>query len=107
MGARHWIDQGNADRHGTWLRNAKFSVDGRRVFTTSDDRTVRIWDAASGKETAKLVGHTGAIWALAVSPTGEHILSASADGTARIWDASTGLELRVLEGHDGPIEDAQ
>ena len=42
----------------TWLA---FSPDGTRAFTSSSDKTARIWDAASGKEVRKLEGHTEAV----------------------------------------------
>jgi WD40 repeat protein len=32
--------------------SAAFSPDGARIVTASDDRTARIWDAATGKETS-------------------------------------------------------
>ena len=39
------------------MQSAAFSPDGSRIVTASDDKTARIWDAASGKEIAVLRGH--------------------------------------------------
>jgi WD40 repeat protein len=57
----------------------------------------------------RLVGHSGEVWAVAISPDGKYIASAAgtvavgADGVADnsliLWDASTGQIVRRFEGH--------
>src|SRR5215472_6713559 len=47
--------------HSGSISVAAFSPDGRRVVTASDDRTARLWDAASGAEIAVLKGHTDSV----------------------------------------------
>jgi APAF-1 helical domain/WD domain, G-beta repeat len=42
--------------HYDRVTSASFSSDGRRIATASDDRTARIWDAASGREIRVLRG---------------------------------------------------
>jgi WD40 repeat protein len=39
------------------VNSAAFSPDGARIVSASDDKTARIWDAASGKEIVILRGH--------------------------------------------------
>jgi WD40 repeat protein len=67
--------------------SAAFSPDGTRIVTASDNKTARIWDAASAKEIAALRGHGKALNFAAFSPDGTRIVTASWDETARIWDA--------------------
>jgi WD40 repeat protein len=55
----------------------------------SDDKTARIWDAASAKEIAVLRGYDGAVFSAAFSPDGLRIVTASQDKTARIWDVAS------------------
>ena len=85
---------------------AAFSPDGRRILTASDDRTARIWDAATGAPLAVLAGHGGPVYAAVFSPDGRRIVTASEDGTARLWDGATGATLMVLAGHGGPVHAA-
>ena len=35
--------------HTNWVRCAKFSSDGRLIVSCSDDKTIKLWDIASGK----------------------------------------------------------
>jgi WD40 repeat protein len=53
-----------------------FSPDGKTVVSGSDDRTVRLWDVASGAETAKLEGHSDWVNCVAFSPDGKTLFPA-------------------------------
>src|SRR5206468_4225458 len=46
-----------------------------------------------------LVGHTGEVWGVALSPDGSLAASASADKTVRLWDTASGQGLHTLIGH--------
>ena len=73
------------------------------VATASKDGTVRLWDVASGRQKAVLIGHWGPVNAVEFSPDGNQILTAGADRTARLWDASTARQRLVLYGHTAPV----
>ncbi len=81
------------------MRSVAFSPDGARIVTASQDRTARVWDAATGKEIAVLRGHEDSVYSAAFSPDGARVVTASVDRTARVWDAATGKEIAVLRGH--------
>src|SRR5262245_1579062 len=93
------------DDHDGFVYSAAFSPDGTRIVTASDDKTARIWDAASAKEIAVL-RHDDAVHSAAFSPDGSRIVTASNDETARIWDAATATETAVLRGHDDTVNSA-
>jgi WD40 repeat protein len=62
-----------------------------------------VWDAKTGAELRKLVGHDRVVRAVAVTPDGARIITGSDDKTARVWDASTGAQLLKLEGHTSAV----
>jgi WD40 repeat protein/tRNA A-37 threonylcarbamoyl transferase component Bud32/TPR repeat protein len=92
--------------HSGKLRSAVFSPDGRRIATSADDGTARIWDATLGEELQRLRGHTARVRSVAFSPDGGRIATSSNDGTARIWDGATGRELLRLAGHSADVSAA-
>jgi WD40 repeat protein len=79
--------------------NVCISADGKRVLTSSADKTLRIWDADTGKCLHVLKGHTERIVGAALSKDGKRALSGSDDRTIRLWDTTTGKELDKLTGH--------
>jgi WD40 repeat protein len=64
-----------------------------------DDRTVRLWNPESGKQTRAFEGHSGWIRSVAFSPDGDILASASTDQTIKLWDVQSGRLLQTLEGH--------
>ena len=65
------------------------------------DGTARTWDA-DGTPRVTLTGHTGPVYAVAISPDGSWLATASSDGTARTWDAD-GTPRVTLTGHTGRV----
>jgi WD40 repeat protein len=88
------------------IRSASFSADDKRIVAASDDKTARLWDAATAKEIAVLRGHDEGVSSAAFSPDGTRIVTASDDKTARQWDAATAKEIAVLRGHDEGVSSA-
>ncbi len=93
---------GRAISHGI-PADLAFSPDGKRIAAAGFDRTVKVWDAASGQEVLILKGHTDRVETLAFSPDGSRIASAGWDQTVKVWDAVTGREIRTFRGHVGSV----
>ncbi len=82
---------------------------GTCAVTGSVDRTLRVWDVASGKERLVLTGHGSRITTCAISSDGSFIVSGSGDHytdqppgkdqSLRKWDAQSGQELGVFVGN--------
>ena len=89
------------DGHKDWV-NAVAWAPGGLIASASDDSTVRVWEAASGKCLGVLEGHNSRVNSVAWAPDGL-IASASDDSTVRVWEAASGQCLGVLEGHEGSV----
>ncbi|WP_437290536.1 pentapeptide repeat-containing protein [Sorangium sp. So ce406] len=80
-----------------------WAPDGKRLASAGDDATLRLWDATTRKELARLVGHSHRVLAVAWSPDGRRLASAGDDRTLRLWDAATGRELSRFVDHSDVV----
>ena len=77
------------------------SRDGTRLLSASVDKTIRLWDIATGQELRRFIGHTDKAVCVVFSPEETRAASAGHDGTVRIWDVQSGSEIYCLRGHRG------
>ena len=80
-----------------------FSPDGQTVASGSGDKTVKLWDAATGTLRSTLEGHSDWVRAVAFSPDGQTVASGSDNDTVKVWDAAGGQLLDTI-GADGHID---
>jgi hypothetical protein len=66
-----------------------------RIYTASDDKTVKVWDATTHVEVTTLKGHTRAVYSVAVAYG--RIYTASKDETVKVCDAATHAEVATLK----------
>ena len=73
--------------HSREVLAAVFHPDGARIASGGHDRSILIWDAATGLELVRLPGHTWYVFSLAFSPDGQRLVSGSGVAMVRLWDA--------------------
>ncbi|GBL16328.1 serine/threonine-protein kinase F [Microcystis aeruginosa NIES-1211] len=84
--------------HSGQVYSLAYSPDGRYLASGSKDRTIKIWEVATGKGLRTLTGHSGVVLSVAYSPDGRYLASGSQDKTIKIWEVATG-KVRTLTGH--------
>lgn len=64
--------------------------DGRTIVSASHDRSVRVWEVATGRTRTVLFGHEGPVQGVCATPDGRRAISAASDGVLILWDLETG-----------------
>src|SRR2546429_8235759 len=85
-----------ARRDHVAVRAVRFSPDGTRVATGSEDGSARVFDAATGAELARL-DHDGTVWGAAERPVGKGGGSGSAAEPSKEYEPATRAEPRRLD----------
>jgi WD40 repeat protein/serine/threonine protein kinase len=80
-----------------------FSPDGKLALSASWDKTLRLWDRASGHCHRVFEGHSEPVRSVAMSLDCKVAASGSMDKTVRLWEVGTGACLRSLEGHSRQV----
>mgnify|MGYP001566767609 FL=1 len=75
------------------VASVAFSPDSKQVASGLGNRTVQLWNAATGVALQTLKGHSGLVSSVAFSPDSKQVVSGSGDETVRLWDSTTGAAL--------------
>src|ERR1039457_4153402 len=89
--------------HSGSVSDVALTPNGKWAVSASEDRTLKVWDLATGRALRTLEGRSNRVSGVAVTPDGKRAVSASWDGTLKVWDLETGRALRTLEGHSKAV----
>ncbi|KAM0899443.1 hypothetical protein ACQ4PT_021306 [Festuca glaucescens] len=85
--------------HLGWVRSIAFDPGNEWFCTGSADRTIKIWDLASGTLKLTLTGHIEQVRGLAVSQRHTYLFSAGDDKQVKCWDLEQNKVIRSYHGH--------
>jgi WD40 repeat protein len=85
------------------ITSLAYSRDGNYLLSGHQDGSLRVWDAAKGREIATLRGHTSTVASVDFSPDGDRLVSASHDHTVKLWDIDACEVVLTLTGHTGEV----
>lgn len=77
------------------------------MASAGEDRSIMLWDIASGKRIKKLTGHTGFIYSLSFSADSGVLVSGGADSTVCVWDVNTENTSAMASYMDTETNDAK
>jgi WD40 repeat protein len=96
-----------SEGHTEGVAGVAGTPDGALLVSVSNDKSVRLWDAATGKPVEVLQGHTAWVGSVVITPDGTRAITAGGGSKGsddapceiRVWDLKTQKELMKLEGH--------
>jgi guanine nucleotide-binding protein subunit beta-2-like 1 protein len=88
--------------HREWVSCVRFSPNLATPLIVSAgwDKMVKVWNLTHCKLRTNLIGHTGYVNTVTVSPDGSLCASGGKDGTAMLWDLNEGRHLSSLDAGD-------
>lgn len=85
--------------HLGWVRCVSVDPANEWFVTGSGDRTLKIWDLASGTLRITLTGHISAVRGVCVSARHPYLFSVGEDKLVKNWDLETNKVIRAYHGH--------
>ncbi|CAG8447581.1 13116_t:CDS:2 [Cetraspora pellucida] len=85
--------------HLGWVRSIAVEPGNKWFVTGAGDRTIKIWDLASGTLRLTLTGHISTVRGLAVSPRHPYLFSCGEDKMVKCWDLEQNKVIRHYHGH--------
>lgn len=89
--------------HTSYVRDVAYSHDGKMIATCSNDETIVLWDALTGKKIRSWHAHNNLVSNISFSTDDRLIVSGSyvhdkndKDGTVKIWETKSGHCLDII-----------
>ncbi|HAT14234.1 MAG TPA: serine/threonine protein kinase [Microcoleaceae bacterium UBA11344] len=103
----------NFAQHSDAVGAVAFSPDGLMLASGSKDKTIQIWDLATGKSIRTFEGDSSTIWSVAFDSNGTRLATGTGFWRVMLWDLKTGQSMSSLDhaasvwsvaiSHDGQL----
>ena len=95
----HWKNAKvkNFAQHSDAVGAVAFSPDGLMLASGSKDKTIQIWDLATGKSIRTFPGDSSTIWSVAFDAKGTKLATGTGFWRVMLWDLKTGQVTRSLD----------
>lgn len=88
--------------HSAAVHSLAWSQDSKRLFSCSEDRTIKMWDL-KGHVQKTLVGHGAAVLSIDVDPSSKRLVSGGRDGKIMVWNTTLGHRSLTISQHAGYV----
>ena len=85
--------------HSDAVRSIALSANGKYLLSGSRDRTLKLWEVATGRLLRTFEGHSDGVESVTFSPDERFALSGGYDNTMKLWQVENGQLVRTFEGH--------
>ena len=89
--------------HGHLERINSIKLNENMIFSSSEDKFVKVWDKLTGNCEIKLSGHTKGVTQVEYDAVNYRVFTTSLDKTIKIWDIRKNKEIRTLVGHSSGV----
>lgn len=87
----------NFAQHSDAVGSVAFSPDGLMLASGSKDKTIQIWDLATGKSIRTFPGDSSTVWSVAFDSSGTKLATGTGFWRVMLWDLKTGQATRTLD----------
>ncbi|XP_012288192.1 POC1 centriolar protein homolog A isoform X2 [Orussus abietinus] len=78
------------------VRSVRFSPDGKKLITASNDKSIKLWVLSRKKFLTSFMGHTNWVNTAKFSPDGRLVVSCSDDKKIKLWDTVSGRNVKTF-----------
>ncbi|MEH2157637.1 serine/threonine-protein kinase [Nostoc sp.] len=89
--------------HESSVLSVAISPDGKSIASSGDDRKIKLWNLATGKQISSLNAYSQQVNAVAISPDGKTLVGGGDDNTIKVWNLATEKQIRTLTGHSDSV----
>lgn len=89
--------------HTGWVRCVAVDHSNQWFATGSADRTIKLWDLASGQLKLTLTGHINTVRSICISQRHSYMFSGGEDHNIKCWDLETNQVIRNYHGHTAGV----